>query len=369
MTGGAAASAVDVLALYLPQFHPIPENDAWWGPGFTEWTNVAAATSLFRGHRRPDLPGELGFYDLRLAETREDQAALARTHGISAFLWWHYWFAGRRLLERPFDEVLASGEPSLPFALCWANQSWSGIWHGAPDRVLAEQTYPDGDDEAHFAALLSAFRDHRYHRVGGRPLLAVFRPQELPEPRRFVETWQGLADRAGLGSLYLVAFCESRPWGAQYETHVEDGFDAAVHVEFPFARTAATRARDRLRSRTGRLGPGRYRYATDLPHYPRSLRGVVHPCVYPNWDNTPRLGRRGAVIVDASPARFERHVRQAAARAALNPPGERLLIVKSWNEWAEGNHLEPDRVHGRGWLEALAAGVSARIEGERGAAQ
>jgi lipopolysaccharide biosynthesis protein len=356
----APTARPDVLALYLPQYHPIPENDAWWGPGFTEWTNLAAARPLFRGHRRPDLPGELGFYDLRVPEVRARQAELAAGHGITAFCWWHYWFAGRRLLERPFDEVLAAGSPALPFALCWANQSWSGVWHGAPDRVLIEQTYPDGDDETHFAALLGAFRDPRYLRVAGRLLFSVFRPQELPDAARFVERWQRLAADAGLGGLYLVAFSETRAWGAQYETHVEDGFDAAVHVEFPFRRTFGTRVRDRLRTSIARAGPGRYGYAEDLPDYPRSLRGVVHPCVYPNWDNTPRSGRRGSVIVDADPTRFARHVRQAVDRAALNPEGERVVFVKSWNEWAEGNHLEPDRVHGRGWLEALQRGLDGR---------
>lgn len=360
MAAAARRVDVEVLALYLPQFHPIKENDEWWEPGFTEWTNVAAAERLFVGHRRPDLPGELGFYDLRVPEVRDAQAGLARDHGVTGFCWWHYWFAGRRLLSRPFDEVLAARSPTLPFSLCWANQSWSGVWHGAPDRVLIEQTYPEGDDERHFASLLAAFRDERYHRVDGRPLLGVFRPQELPDAPRFVETWQRLATEAGLGGLYLVAFCESRAWGSQYVTHDEDGFDAAVHVEFPFGRTAASRVRDRLRTSIPRLGPGRYRYARDLPAYPRTLRGVVHPCVYPNWDNTPRSARRGSVIVDAEPARFERHVRQAVARAELNPLGQRLVFVKSWNEWAEGNHLEPDRVQRRGWLEALDAGLAAR---------
>jgi len=360
VTAPPRRSDVDVLALYLPQFHPIPENDAWWEPGFTEWTNVAAATTLFGSHRRPDLPGELGFYDLRVPEVRERQAALARSYGVSGFCWWHYWFAGRRLLERPFDEVLAAGTPTLPFSLCWANQSWSGVWHGAPDRVLVEQTYPEGDDEAHFAALVTAFRDERYHRVDGRPLFGVFRPQELPDAARFVDTWQRRAVDAGLGGLYLVAFCESRAWGAQYTTHVEDGFDAAVHVEFPFERTVRTRVRDRLRTSIERVGPGRYHYAADLPTYPRSLRGVVHPCVYPNWDNTPRSARRGSVIVDAAPGRFTRHVRQAVDRASLNPEGQRLIFVKSWNEWAEGNHLEPDRTWQRGWLEGLLEGLAAR---------
>lgn len=344
---------VDALALYLPQFHPIEENDAWWEPGFTEWTNLAAARPLFRGHRRPDLPGELGFYDLRVPEVRDAQAQLARDHGVTAFFWWHYWFAGRRLLERPFHEVLATGSPDFPFCLCWANQSWSGVWHGAPDRILLEQTYPPGDDEAHFASLLPAFRDARYHRVAGRPVFGVFRPQELPDAARFTSQWRSMAEQAGLEGLYLVAFSETRDWGAQYVTHVEDGFDAAVHVQFPFQRTWGSKVRDRLRTRDERFGPGRYHDALDLPHYPRTLRGVVHPCVYPNWDNTPRSQRRGSVIVDATPERFGRHVRQAVRRAALNPDGEQLVVIKSWNEWAEGNHLEPDRVHGRAWLEAL----------------
>jgi hypothetical protein len=344
---------VDLVALYLPQFHPIPENDQWWEPGFTEWTNVAAAQPLFRGHRQPDLPGELGFYDLRLPEVRAQQAALAAAHGISTFCWWHYWFAGTRLLQRPFEEVLDTGTPDFPFCLGWANQSWSGVWHGAPDRILIEQTYPDGDDQAHFDALVSAFRDPRYYRVEDKPLFMVFRPQELPDAKRFVDTWQSMAEAAGLGGLYLVAFAETRAWGTQYDSHVDDGFDAAVHVAFPFERTLVTRVRDRLRTASEFAGPGRYHYPSQLPAYPRTLRGVVHPCVYPNWDNTPRSQRRGSVVVDASPERFAGHLRQAARRAALNPPGQRLVFVKSWNEWAEGNHLEPDRVHRRGWLEAV----------------
>jgi lipopolysaccharide biosynthesis protein len=355
---GSVPWAVDVLALYLPQFHPIPENDQWWEPGFTEWTNVAAARTLFRGHRRPAMPGELGFYDLRLPEVRAQQAALARDHGVTAFCWWHYWFAGRRLLERPFREVLDSGSPDLPFCLGWANQSWSGIWHGAPDRILIKQTYPDGDDRAHFDELLPAFRDPRYYRVNGRPLFLVFRPQELPDAAAFVERWQQMALDAGLEGLYLVAFAETRAWGTQYERHVEDGFDAAVHVAFPFERTARTRLRDKVRTSTELAGPGRYHFARDLAPYPRSLRGVVHPCVYPNWDNTPRTQRRGTVAVDATPDRFARHVGQAVARASLNPSGQQLVFVKSWNEWAEGNYLEPDRRFGRGWLEALAREVS-----------
>ena len=156
------SGAPRLIALYLPQFHPIPENDEFWGAGFTEWTNVAAARPLYRGHVQPKLPGELGFYDLRLADSRAAQAALARAAGIEGFCYWHYWFGGRRVLERPFQEVLESGQPDFPFCLGWANDHWTGVWYGAPDRVLIEQTYPGPHDyRAHFESILPALRDRR----------------------------------------------------------------------------------------------------------------------------------------------------------------------------------------------------------------
>lgn len=351
-----APSDVEVAALYLPQFHPIPENDEWWGAGFTEWTNVQRARPLFHGHRQPVVPGELGYYDLRDPAVREAQAELARTHGVTSFCYWHYWFGGRRLLERPFDEVLASGTPTFPFFLGWANQSWTGVWHGDPGRVLMEQTYPEGDDGAHFAALLPALRDPRYVRVGGKPVLLVFSPTDLPSPARFVDTWQMLADAAGLGGLYLVAWLEGREWGIQYETHAADGFDAGLYVQFPFTRTVPARVRERLRARSERFGPLRYPYCEDLPSPARSLAGRVHASAQPNWDNTPRSGRRGVVATGSSPVAFRRHLGQALSRELANPPGERLCVIKSWNEWAEGNYVEPDAVHGRAWLRAVADG-------------
>ena len=194
---------VRTIAFYLPQFHPVPENDAWWGKGFTEWTNVARATPLFEGHYQPHVPADLGFYDLRLPEAREAQAALARQYGIEGFCYYHYWFGnGRRILERPFDEVLASGKPDLPFCLCWANQSWSGVWYGAPNRILLEQTYPGDDDaRAHFALLLKALNDPRYIRVDGKPLLLIFDVARLPAPSHLTRLWRQCAEEAGLPGL------------------------------------------------------------------------------------------------------------------------------------------------------------------------
>ena len=341
---------MEVIAHYLPQFHPIPENDEWWGKGFTEWTNVAQARPLFRGHVQPHLPGELGFYDLRVGEAREAQADLAQRHGVTGFCYWHYWFAGKRLLERPFDEVLASGSPDFPFCVSWANQTWSGIWHGAPDRVLIEQTYPGAEDDLeHFSNLRRAFEDPRYIRITGKPLLCIYQPGQLPNAAQFVERWQKMAHDAGLGGLYLVAGLGE----SDYNSHVRDGFDAAAYYKLPFLRDNWFRLRSRLHAHGIVRYPKRFRYADVLPDLPADLQGRVFPGVYPNWDNTPRLGRRGVVVTGSTPERFGAHVRRGIEIATACPADEQILFIKSWNEWAEGNYLEPDTEYGSARLAAL----------------
>lgn len=353
-------SAARALAFYLPQFHPIPENDQWWGPGFTEWTNTAKARPLFRGHVQPHLPADLGFYDLRVPETRQAQGELAREYGVEAFVYWHYWFgAGRRILERPFAEVLASREPSMGFALAWANQTWSGIWHGAADTVLLEQTYPGPeDDRAHFATVLPAFLDDRYLRVDDRPVFYVFRPEELPDPAAFVDRWQAMARAAGLPGLYLVAeVSDLLGAGPRFVDVDAAGFDAGAYMRIPARRSPL----DVLRMRAGRKllhRPEVYRHAPDYQAAPTGISDRLQPVVYPNWDNTPRSGRRGLAVTGSTPELFARHVGQAAATLADRPEQERLLWVKSWNEWAEGNYLEPDQEFGHGWLDALRSGLS-----------
>jgi hypothetical protein len=343
------------IAFYLPQFHPIPENDEWWGPGFSEWTNVARARPLFHGHAQPHLPADLGFYDLRLAETREAQAGLARRYGVEGFCYWHYWFAGRRILQRPYEEMLAEGTPDFPFCLAWANQTWSGIWHGAADRILIEQTYPGRDDDRrHFKHVLPALVDPRYIRVDGKPLFYVFRPEQLPEPGAFVERWRGFAEEAGLPGLYLVAeVSDLLGKGPVYATSQRDGFDAGVYVRLPVrigrGATVMMRARRKLLRQ-----PERYPYASRSLAPPVGLANdELHPCVYPNWDNTPRSGRGGLVLTGSSPEAFRPHVRAAVDALAVRPREHRLLFVKSWNEWAEGNYLEPDLDHGHGFLRVL----------------
>ncbi|HEV7733973.1 MAG TPA: glycoside hydrolase family 99-like domain-containing protein [Candidatus Binatia bacterium] len=348
------------IAFYLPQFHPIPENDRWWSPGFTEWTNVVRARPLFPGHEQPHLPGELGFYDLRLPATRAAQADLARAHGIEAFCYWHYWFAGARLLERPFAEVLSSGEPDFPFCLAWANESWSGVWHGAPDRILMEQTYPGpSDDEAHFRFLLEAFRDPRYLTVDGCPLVAVLKPRRLPEPRRTTDCWRDLARRAGLPGLHLVAIAQAESaWDP-----APLGFDAvAISNQTKICHRPSTGLVDAIGRRVGRTWrrvrgwPAEvHAYADALPYFLEDpLPDVTrYPCIVSGWDNTPRSGRRGVVLRDPTPALFATHAAQAMAQVASYPAERQIVFVKSWNEWAEGNTMEPDHRWGRGFLEAL----------------
>jgi hypothetical protein len=357
--GSPGAPTARAIAFYLPQFHPVPENDAWWGPGFTEWTNAAKARPLYRGHVQPHLPADLGFYDLRLAASREAQARLAQRYGIEAFCYWHYWFGeGQRILDRPFREVLDTGSPGISFCLAWANQTWTGTWHGAPDRVLVRQTYPGPDDErAHFAAIENAFHDRRYLRVNGKPVFYVFRPEQLPDSRRFVEHWRALAQASGLPGLYLVAeVSDLLGGGPAFHDPIQHGFDAGVYMRLPARTSPMATFRMRWQRKVLRH-PERFPYAPAFAEIPRQLRGECLPTVYPNWDNTPRSGRRGLVLEGSRPELFTQAVRGAAEHLQTRPVQERLLFIKSWNEWAEGNYLEPDLEHGHAYLEALAAGL------------
>jgi lipopolysaccharide biosynthesis protein len=350
---------VRALAFYLPQFHPVPENDEWWGPGFTEWTNVARARPLFPGHYQPRIPGELGFYDLRLEETRVAQAQLAREHGISGFCYWHYWFAGRRMLNQVVDDVVCSGVPDLPFCIGWANETWGGRWVGAKQPVLIEQTYPGDDDHRrHFDALAAVFHDARYVRVDDRPLFYVYRPEELPDAARFADLWRELAAAAGLPGLFLVGQSDPRRGSWRPTDH---GFDAAAPWErFPF--TPALRREGKwhldwlLSAISYRLPlvPKAYSYARWSRYLPTlAEHELSFPSVLPGWDNTPRAGRDGSVYHGATPEAFADQVEIAVKLVEDRARDHRIVFIRSWNEWAEGNYLEPDRRFGRAFLEAF----------------
>jgi lipopolysaccharide biosynthesis protein len=347
-----------LAAFYLPQFHVIPENDQWWGPGFTEWTNVSRARPLFPGHRQPRRPQELGYYDLRESEIRKAQASLAQSHGIDAFCYYHYWFQGRRLLEQPFNDVLATGEPDFPFFLCWANESWTRAWDGASRTVLMEQTYDADDDRRHFEALLPAFNDPRYVRIDGKPVFLVYRASALPNPHVTTDTWRECAAAAGLPGVYL---CRVESFLAEHDDPRALGFDAAVEFQ-PNWRSLPVGIGERIRRVVHRALPavephprlrrvpyaeivtkGLHAQRTDWPRF---------PCVTPGFDNTARRRRGGVVTTGADPASYGAWLRATLER--FEPPSaeENLVFVNAWNEWAEGNYLEPDQDYGRAFLEA-----------------
>jgi hypothetical protein len=362
MTNVKSDRQARAIAFYLPQFHPIPENDVWWGTGFTEWTNVAKAKPLFRGHYQPHVPADLGFYDLRVPEVRKAQADMAEAYGIEGFCYWHYWFGGKRLLERPFEEVLRSKEPDFPFCLAWANESWTGIWHGESNRILVEQTYPGEEDyRRHFDFLLSAFSDDRYIRVDGKPLLFIYKPVQIPNCRQAMDLLRNLASIAGLPGLHLVCFAPDASWSGK-----EHGFDAVTN--FPHSkwqqikpclvRSWAARACRRvpLLCKTGLVrgwpqNVVNYSDALEFMQMPKPIADEYYPCVVPNWDNSPRSGTRGWILHKSSPELFRRHLREAKERIGDLPQDRRIIFVKSWNEWAEGNHLEPDLKFGHKYLQ------------------
>ena len=345
-----------VIAMYLPQYHPIPENDGMWGKGFTEWRTVVKAKPLYPGHYQPKLPSDLGFYDLRLPEVREAQAKMAREHGIEGFCYYHYWFDGKRLLERPFNEVLASGKPDFPFCLCWANESWSGVWVGKPDEIIMEQTYPGSDEHAaHFEALLPAFRDSRYMRIDDKPIFFIYRAMKIPELESFITQWRALARAAGLPGLYFI--------GINHKNELwepgEYGFDGNVAHRLPDTRPWVSR-RDpmrwlRFRMQKACKWPTIYSYAEALrdPVYDKTSTGEWFPTVYPNWDTSARHGDRGLVMHGATAELFRAQLRKAVELVAARAPDHQIVILKSWNEWAEGNYVEPDQRHGKEFLEAI----------------
>lgn len=336
------------IAFYLPQFHPIEQNDKWWGRGFTEWTNVSKALPQFVGHYQPHLPGELGFYDLRLVEVMHRQVELAKLHGIHGFCFHHYWFSGQRLLERPLDQFLSEGI-DFPFCLCWANESWTRRWDGNEQDVLMGQVYDDGNDDAFIRDLLPYLRDQRYIRIDGRPLLIVYRPSLLPDCARTLLHWRDYCRKAGVGEIFLAM--------VQYDVHDPRvyGFDAAL--EFPPHKLAA--AMPSINHLLEIVNPdytGRVldynalvqrAQAWPAPEFPQ-FRGV-----FPGWDNEARKPGGGYTFANSTPQAYRKWLTNAVSFARAHPvAGESVVFINAWNEWAEGAHLEPDRKFGYAYLQA-----------------
>lgn len=343
----------NIVAFYLPQYHPTAENNAWWGKGFTEWTCVAQSRALYCHHRQPNIPADLGFYDLRLPEVRAEQAQLAREAGIAAFCYWHYWMGGgKRLLNDPLDEVVRLGEPDFPFCLAWANHPWMRKnWNAKVSRfcqkMLIDQTYPGQQDvDDHFYTMLPAFRDKRYYRVDGRLLFLIYDPLALPEPEYFMQRWQELAQKEGLPGFFFIAQGDSK----MIDNPIYDKFDA---VNFECIRDFFNESRLRRIAAYTLRHPITRAYKDILRAYDlqTAAKPNVCPTLYPNWDTSPRRGYIATVFHNSTPELFEKHIRQVI-NATTNP--HKLLFLKSWNEWGEGNYVEPDLLFGHGWLDAIA---------------
>lgn len=357
---------LEIIAFYLPQFHPFKENDEWWGKGFTEWTNVGKAKPLFKGHNQPRVPTELGYYDLRLPIIREQQAQMARDAGVTAFCYWHYWFGnGQRLIADIFDEVLNTGKPDFPFCLGWANHSWfAKNWNSdgtSTNKLLKEQTYPGIEDERmHFNFLLRAFSDIRYVKVDGAPLLYVFDPVGIP--KEYLNNFKKWAVEAGFTRLYCVANITSP--NVSKQDMLSKGFDAVSYQRLGGIVNKTLRD-------MGRIGRGIHKswkkcegfilhrppFMTDYrKYYPFLItdddkKENVIPSLVPQWDHTPRSGWNGSFFIHATPEYFYKHALMGinAVKDKKNP----MLFLKSWNEWGEGNFMEPDLTYGRGFIDAL----------------
>ncbi|NNM87769.1 MAG: glycoside hydrolase family 99-like domain-containing protein [Phycisphaerae bacterium] len=344
-----------LMAFYLPQYHPIPENDAWWGRGFTEWTNVTKAVPQFLGHYQPHLPGELGFYDLRLVETQQRQIELARQYGIHGFCYYYYWFNGRKILQTPLENLLAHPEMDFPFCLCWANENWTRRWDGRERDVLLRQSYSADDDIGFIDSIIPALRDRRYLRIHGKAVLLVYRADLLPDAKATAGRWRRRCLQAGAGTLHLV----SVQWDGRGSS-VADDFDA--QVEFPPLRPYAPPVSDQPMIvnpvYAGRLFD--YRHFVELSRNYSKSSGPLYRCVMPGWDNEARQPGRGRTFLHSTPELYGRWL-QNACRDTYNRFGEdeRLVFINAWNEWAEGAYLEPDRLHGCAYLEATARAVVA----------
>lgn len=366
------------IAFYLPQYHPIPENDEWWGKGFTEWTNVTKAKPIFRDHYQPHLPADLGYYDLRLPEVRQAQAELAKEYGIGGFCYYHYWFSGKRLLERPFNEVLASGKPDFPFCLCWANESWSRRWDGQETQVLTKQTY-DGvsDTKNHIHWLIKAFKDPRYIRINDKPLFLIYRAKEIPELERMIVIWREEAEKAGLTGLYLCSVDSS--WARNWNP-TPYGFEASVEFQPAFTlipekfwidpqkeeqkvnlfSKIQNKIQQKLFLNTHQVERPKHKIISYDVFVRQMLKRKydsykMFRCVTPGFDNTSRrVNLPISMLQQSNPEDFGFWLREVVKWTETNMEGEeQIVFINAWNEWAEGNHLEPDQKFGCAFLEQV----------------
>lgn len=347
---------IKIIAFYLPQYHPIPENNLWWGNGFTEWTNVGKAKKYFKNHYQPRVPEELGYYDLRVEETRIHQANLAKEYGIEGFCYWHYWFGdGKRLLDRPLREVLESGKPDFPFCVAWANESWRGFSHGLNDEreLLIEQFYPgDVDHKNHFYELLPYFKDLRYIKINEKNLFFIYRPFQIPDIKNFFKLWNELAIKNNICEFAFVANCNDIE---DYNKLLDLGFEYInINRLFDYRKSISFFHKVRLKFLNliyDKPNVFQYEHVIDCFTGTEDFYENVFPTIIPGWDHTPRSGKNGLVYHNSTPKLFQKHIKSVFHK--IKNKNNKVVFLKSWNEWAEGNYVEPDLKWGRQYLESI----------------
>ena len=364
-----------VIAINLPQFHPFKENDEWWGKGFTEWTNVVKARPRFKGHYQPHLPADTGFYDLRLPEARQMQADMAREYGIYGFCYYHYWFNGKQLMERPVNDMISSGKPDFPFMLCWANENWTRNWDGLFKEILIEQKYSEEDDKNHIRWLCkTVFSDKRYIRVDGKPVFGVYRIELFPNFKRTAEIWRTIAKDEFGEDLYLInAEYPQSPRGVEA---IKLGLDASFNFQplgwFNYISDSSWYRYIGILAHVLRLNKiplikKKIDLLPTLVSYPDYVNKMIerplpdykcYPCVTPSWDNSSRrVNKCFTAFVGSTPQYFGIWLRSVLSKFRPYSVDENFVFINAWNEWAEGNHLEPDQKWGRAYLEEVKRAI------------
>lgn len=363
-------SKPNIIAFYLPQYYPFKENDEWWGKGFTEWTNVGRAKPLFKGHYQPRVPADLGYYDLRLPIVREQQAELAREAGVTAFCYWHYWFGnGKRLLADIFNEVLETGKPDFPFCLGWANHSWfAKTWNKnakQKDVLLMEQTYPGIEDERmHFSFLLKAFQDKRYLKIEGKPFLYIFDADSIPE--EYIQHLREWTKEAGFNDLYLIANISITD---DKQKFINKGFDAVTYKRILYYNALSSgnitnALKRKLAYLYGTIKGLLLRRPGFVVDYKKHIHNFITdeeykecviPEILPGWDHSPRSKEKAIVYINNTPEAFYKHCKQALD--SVRKKHNKIILLKSWNEWGEGNYMEPDIKNGKGFIMSLRKAI------------
>lgn len=342
------ATPVKFIAFYLTQFHPTEENDMWWGKGFTEWTNVTKAKPLFDEHYQPHLPTDFGFYDLRVRETRRDQIRLAKEYGVDGFCYHYYWFSGKRILNKPLDDMLLDAESDMPFCLCWANENWTRRWDAADHEILIAQKYAPEDDLGFIKSLIPFFQDKRYIKKDGAPFLIVYRPQHMPDAKKSAQIWRDYCKSIGIEKIHI---CAALIHGN--EDYAQFGFDSGV--QFPPHNLKGCAPVNKEIDFYAPFEGNIMQYQDIASSYLERKydNKNVFRTVFPSWDNTARTGPRALVTLGGTPENYEFWLAQSQRRTFEEfPEEERFVFINAWNEWAEGCHLESDRRYGRGFLEA-----------------